>query len=275
MRIRLFLSLLLLLCLAAVPAFAAIPLITDDTGTQGKGKFQVELFGEYGHDDDERVTSKNSDLSATVTYGLIDPIDVVLSVPYQAWRTDGSDTISKDDGIGDLAIEAKWRFSEIGNWSFALKPGLTIPTGDDSRGLGSGKATYHVLFITTYNFGEERFAPEGRRIETPEEKATHHIEWTVHFNAGYTRNENSVGERTNLWFFSAAGSVEFIEDFYVVADLGAQTNTDTTSGTYPAYFLAGLIYSPAENVDLGLGMKFGLNNAETDYSVRGGITFRF
>jgi hypothetical protein len=81
MRIKLFLFLSLFFCLASVSAFAAIPLITDDTGTQGKGKFQVELFGEYGHDEEERVTSKNSDLSATLTYGLIDPVDIVLSVP--------------------------------------------------------------------------------------------------------------------------------------------------------------------------------------------------
>ena len=256
-------------------ATAAIPLITDDAGTQGRGKFQLELVGEYIHDEEERVTFKNSDLAAILTYGIIDPIDIVLSIPYQAWQAHDSDSIEKEYGIGDLAIEAKWRFSEIGNWSFALKPGLTLPTGNDSRGLGAGKATYHVLFITTYNFGEERFAPEGRRIETPEEKAMHHIEWTAHFNAGYIRNENSVGERTDLWTYSVAGSIEFIEDFYVVADLGAQTNTDRESGTHPAYFLAGFIYSPVENIDLGLGMRFGLNSAEADYSGRGGITFRF
>ena len=31
-------------------AFAAHPLITDDTGTQGQGKFQLEVNGEFGHD---------------------------------------------------------------------------------------------------------------------------------------------------------------------------------------------------------------------------------
>ena len=265
-----FLSLLI-----ATPVFAAIPLITDDTGTQGKGKFQVELFGEYGHDKEERVTSNNSDLSAALTYGLIDPIDIVLSVPYQVWRTDDSDSVATENGIGDLAFEATWRISEIGDWSFALKPGLTIPTGSDSRGLGAWKATYHVFSIAAYNAGEERFAPEGRRIERPEEKALHHAEWSAYCSATYTRNENSIGERMDLWSFSAAGSVEFIEDFYVVADLGAQTNTDAASSTCPAYFLTGFIYSPAENMDLGLGVIFGLNSAEADYSVRDGITFRF
>jgi hypothetical protein len=31
-------------------AFAAHPLITDDAGTQGKGKFQIELNGEFTYD---------------------------------------------------------------------------------------------------------------------------------------------------------------------------------------------------------------------------------
>ena len=263
-----------LMVFSAGSASAAIPLITDDTGTQGKGKFQLELVGEYIHDKEERVTYNNSDLSATLTFGIIDPIDIVLSIPCQAWRTNDSDSIEKEYGIGDLAIEAKWRFSEIGNWSFALKPGLTLPTGNDSRGLGTGKAAYRVLFIGTYNVGEEHSAPEGRRIESPEEKAMHHVEWSAHFNAGYIRNENSAGERRDLWTYSVAGSFEFIEDFHVVADLGAQTNTDRESSTHPAYFLAGFIYSPAENIDLGLGMRFGLSSAEEDYSGRGGITFR-
>ena len=73
-------------------ASAAIPLMTDDTGTQGKGKCQLELVGDYRHDEEERVTYNNSDLSATLTYGIIDPIDIVLSLPYQAWRTDDSDS---------------------------------------------------------------------------------------------------------------------------------------------------------------------------------------
>lgn len=237
MRLKVFLSLLLFFCLSAVPAFAAIPLITS--GTQGKGKFHPELFGEYSHDKEDRVTNNSGDLSATITYGIATPIDIVFSIPYQSWRTDGSNSLVTERCIGDLPIAAKWRFSEIGNWSFALKPGLTIPSGSDSRGLGSGKATCHVLFITTYNFGEGLLAPEGRRIESPEEKASHHIEWSAHFNAGYTRDENSAGEMADLWSFSAAGSVELIEDFYVIADRGGQTSTDGASSTNPVYFWQG------------------------------------
>lgn len=261
--------------LASTPVFAAIPLITDDTGTQGKGKSQLELFGEYAYDKEDRVKEQSTEVSATLTYGVSDSLDLVLSIPYQHIRTDDQVSVMEANGISDITIETKWRFYEQGDWSFGLKPGFTLPTGDDNDGLGAGKATCHVLFVSTYNAGEERYASGGRRTESPEEKAVHHVEWALHFNAGYTRNENTAGERKDLWSLSAAGLLEFIEDYYVVADIGAVTNADKESDTTPAYLLAGFIYSPRENLDFGLGVKAGLTDSETDLAVRGGITYRF
>jgi len=253
MTIKLFLALLTFFCLSVVPAFAAIPLITDDTGTQGKGKFQVELFGEYGHDEEERVTSKNSDLSASLTYGLIDPVDIVLSVPYQAWREDDSDSVVKGDGIGDMAIEAKWRFFENEGLSLALKPGFTIPAGDEEEGLGTGRTTYYLYLIAS------------KEIETR----------AFHINLAYIRNENTVNERKDIWHASVAATVEVMKDLILVGDFGGETNPERSSNTPPVYILVGFISSPSENFDIGLGVKGGLTEPETDIAVRGGITFRF
>ena len=68
-------------------SFAAHPLITDDTGTQGKGKFQLEVNGEYGHDKDDGVTTKTTQAAAALSYGVTEPIDIVLGIPYQYIRT--------------------------------------------------------------------------------------------------------------------------------------------------------------------------------------------
>jgi hypothetical protein len=239
--------------LTAGSSFAAIPLITDDTGTQGKGKFQVELFGEYGDDEEDRLTNKTSDLSATLTYGLIDPVDIVLSVPYQAWREDDSDSVIKGNGIGDLAVEAKWRFFESEGLSCALKPGTTIPTGNEDKGLGTGRTTYYLYLIAS------------KEIETK----------TFHINLAYIRNENMVDERKDLWHASVAATVEVMKNLQLVADFGGETNPDRSSHTPPVYILGGLIYSPSENVDIGLGVKGGLTKPETDIAVSGGVTYRF
>ena len=60
-----FLMLFLSMVSYATNALADIPLITDDTGTQGKGKSQIEIFGEYVYDKEEGVKTKETDLAAT------------------------------------------------------------------------------------------------------------------------------------------------------------------------------------------------------------------
>jgi len=275
MRLNVFLSLLLFFCLSAVPTFAAIPLITDDTGTQGKGKFPLELFGEHSHDKGKFATSKKSNLSATLTYGIIDPIDIVLSVPYQVWRTDDSDSVATENGIGDLAFEATWRISEIGDWSFALKRDLPFRREAIPEALVPGRR--HIMSFPLLRTMPAKSDLPLRAGELSVRRRRRYITpngLLIAVPPTPVMKTLSVRGWT-FWSFSAAGSVEFIEDFYVVADLGAQTNTDAASSTCPAYFLTGFIYSPAENMDLGLGVIFGLNSAEADYSVRDGITFRF
>lgn len=242
-----------MILVAVATTFAAIPLITDDTGTQGKGNFQLELFGEYGQDSDATITTKTSDLSATLTYGIIDTVDIILGIPYQAWRSKDSGSVVRGDGLSDLSIEAKWRFFDKEGLSFALKPGLTIPTGDEQQGLGAGRVTYHLLFVAT-----KQMKP-----------------WEFDMNLGYLYNENTAGERKNIWSASLDGQFEVIKDLKLVLDTGIATNPDSSSNTPPAYILVGLIWSLRENLDIGLGVKGGLTKPEADIAIRGGITWRF
>ncbi len=235
-------------------AFGAIPLITDDTGTQGKGRFQLELSGEYGHDREGRVTTKNSDISATLTYGITDTVDMAfISIPYQAWSSDDSGSLIKGDGLGDIAIETKWRFYDKDGLSLALKPGLTIPTGNVEKGLGAGDMTYYLYLIAS-----EELTP-----------------WAFHYNLAYIRNDNRVDEKKNLWHASFAATVDVMKDLKLVGDIGIDTNPDSASTDPPAYILGGLIYSLRKNLDIGLGLQGGLTKSETDITVRGGITLRF
>jgi hypothetical protein len=232
---------------------SAIPFITDDTGTLGKGKFQIELSGEYGSDSEDIITTKASDLSASLTYGIIDPVDIVLGLPYQAWRLEDSQSVVKGHGIGDLSIEANWRFHEQEGLSFALKPGFTIPTGDEERGLGSGRTNYYLYFIASKEMNP----------------------WAFNLNLAYIRNDNQIDERKDIWHASINALCEVIKDLKLGLDAGVETNPDSLSKTPLAYILGGLIYSLRENLDIGLGVRGGLTRPETDIAVRGGITWRF
>jgi hypothetical protein len=235
-------------------SFAAHPLITDDTGTQGTGKFQLEVNGGYGHNkDDEGVIIKTTQAAATLTSGISDPIDVILSLPYEHTRIEASEGVTKGDGIADMSLEMKWRFYEKDGLSFALKPGVTFPAGDEEKGLGSGRVTYHLFFIAS------------KEIKP----------WAFHINLGYMRNENKVDEKKNLWHASMASTVEVMKNLKLVGNIGVEEDVDRNLNVPDAFILGGAIYSVSENLDVDFGVKGGLTRTVDDYTFLAGITWRF
>ena len=240
-------------------ANAAHPLVTDDTGTQGKGKAQLEFEGEYGHDEGGGATTDSLVVPTipVLSYGIIDTVDLVLSISHERIETKRNGATTTESGISDASIETKWRYYEKDGLSFAIKPGFTLPTGDENKGLGTGKASYHAYLITT-----KEMAP-----------------WAFHFNVGYIRNEYKLqadadANRKDLWHVSLASQVEVVKDLKVVTDIGMDRNSDKTSNVNPAFVLGGLIYSISESLDVDFGVKGGLNRPETDISYLAGITWR-
>lgn len=184
---RIFLK-LLVACLCSGPAFAAHPLVTDDAGTQGRQKTQFELNSEFKHDkgitEGIRTQETGGELAAMLTYGASDDLDIVIGLPYQWTRTrENGATFSEENGFSDVSIELKWRFYENEGLGLALKPGITLPTGDEDRGPGSGRPSYGMFFIASKDSGP----------------------WALHLNLGYARNENRVDERRDIWHASLAG----------------------------------------------------------------------
>lgn len=240
-------------------AFAAHPLITDDTGTQGKGKAQLEFIGEYGIDKEEGVTEKSFEAPTVpfLSYGLSDTIDLVLGLPYALVKVEDAGTTAAVRGCTDMSIELKASVYEKGGLSFAVKPGISLPTGDEKKGLGNGKSSYSAYFITT------------KEVEP----------WTFHINVGYIRNEYKLqadedANRKDVWHVSLASQIKAAKNLNLVANIGMERNPEKTSDIHPAFILGGLIYAVSENLDIDLGVKAGLNMTETDYSILSGITWR-
>lgn len=246
------------MCVWSGDVFAAHPLITDDAATVGKGKFQVEVGSEFGFDkrkeEDAKIKERNIEITTTLTWGIMDNVDVVLGLPYQWVKVEKDGIVDSDEnGISDISIELKWRFLEREGLGLGLKPGITLPTGDKEKGFGTGKSTYSIFFITTKEMNP----------------------WGFHINLGYIRNENDIDERENLWHASVAGEVMATERLKLVGNIGIEKNPDKTSDINPAFILGGLIYSLSENIDLDFGIKGGLNKPETDYSFLVGICMNF
>ncbi len=260
MRLHKLVTGLLFAVMLIIPAesWAAHPLITDDAGTQGKGKFQLELNGQYDSDKEtvDSITTKTTggETAATLSYGIVENVDLVLTLPYQWVKVEEGGLITSDeDGISDVVLEAKWRFFEKSGYSLALKPGIIFPTGDDDKGLGTGRTGYHLFLIGSKELGA----------------------WAFHANLGYMRNENKADEEKDLWHASLATTWEAVKNLKLVVNIGIERNSDKSSSIDPAFAIGGIIYSLAENVDLDCGVKYGLTSSETDWSLLAGVAIRF
>jgi len=240
------------------PSWAAHPMITDDTGTQGKGKFQLELNGQYDWDKenegDVSVKYDGIEASATLSYGIVENVDLVLSLPYLWGKVNENDsTVCDEKGIGDAGLEVKWKLFEKDSFSMTLKPGIIFPSGDEDKGLGTGKLGGQIFIIVS------------QKVEP----------FAFHANLGYIRNENDADEREDIWHASLAATCEVVKDLNLVANVGIECNPDDEADDNPVFFVGGIIYSITEYFDVDLGVKVGLTDSETDVSVLAGLAFRF
>jgi hypothetical protein len=239
-------------------SFAARPLVTDDAGTVGKGNVQVEIGIEMSSkkdtEEDVRIKEKETETSATLTYGVLDSIDIVAGFPYTwAKAKEDGETVFNANRFSNVSFEAKRRFFEKDGFGLALKPGITLPTGNYKKGFGTGRVTYGMTFVAS-----KEIEPFG-----------------FHINAGYNRNENKLEEQKDLWSASFAATYEVLKGLNVVGNVGVERNTDPGIKSSPAFGLIGANYSINDHITFDAGVKFGLNRAEVDHAVIAGITIAF
>lgn len=233
---------------------AAHPLITDDTGTMGRGNTQIEVNGEYERQKDHGVREGTFSISSTISHGLTETSDIVFSAPYLFTRTEETGNTERERGFGDVVAEFKWRWYENNGLSLALKPGLILPTGNDRRGLGAGKVGYQVYLIAT---------KEVKPL-------------SLHANAGYIRNENTQGERRDLWHASLAGELPITDSLTAVANVGAERDPDPSFSREQTFVLGGVIWAVSKSLALDGGLKYSsTKNGSHGWSLLTGVTFQF
>ena len=256
----------LALCFALITAgsaFAGPPLATDDAGTVDVGKVEIELNGSYGYDKhtaDGSTTKTNTvDGEVKITTGLYKDLGISLAIPYlfnERSNVDGD--VSNVDGFGDMTLEMKYKFAELGGVALAIKPSVIMPTGKYSAGQSEGRWQFGSTLIATKEFEDGKYA--------------------LHANLGYEYHhyrEDDGSQRRNLWSGSIAGEAEVAKGLFAVADFGLATNPDKTSNELPVYALTGLRYEINDHLDVDAGVKFGLTKPETDVSALYGLVLKF
>lgn len=246
--------LVVLLCaLTPLSARAAHPLITEDTGTQGQGRFQLELTSEHTTVREGGANQQQAHTTAAFSYGVVDSVDAILTVPYLRLGHSVANATSGAHGLTDLGLDVKWRFYEKDKLSLALKPGVTLPTGDDTRNLGSGKNTLSVYLTASYTT-----AP-----------------WTWHLHLGHVHHNNIFNEREDIWHASASVVRQLGDALKLILDTGIDSNTDRRAKSDPLFLITGFIYSPRQNFDIDVGYKMKSTESLRARSLLAGLTQRW
>ena len=232
----------------AATAHAAHPLITEDTGTQGEGRFELEL-GLAGTRDD---ASRGWEFGPQLSGGLSANVDLIARPAWLELRHSAAAGGGNPRGAGDTALDFKWRIGEQDGFSVGTRAGIALPTGDADKGLGAGKAWFHGVVIAQAAI----------------------TAWTLIANAGYLQDP-SPGERANLWYGTAAAVWQATGQWRLTGEAAAFRSPDPSRSTWPSVARFGAIATVAPWLDLDVGYQFRLNRAAQRQVVLAGATLRW
>jgi len=195
---------------------------------------------------------RGAQANALYSYGVAESADFQFGLPY-GWLEEDDGQRRSARGINDVTLDVKWRFFEAGALSLGFKPGITLPTGNDAKFLGAGRATWGALLIASYEPGT----------------------LALHSHVGYRDFRNTLGLRTSLWHFSVAATWQVVAPLKLVMDLSRDTNPVPGYGTPLDYVIVGAIWSASKNVDLDLGYRYGASKPALDQGMLAGVTLRW
>jgi hypothetical protein len=228
--------------LVSAGAHGAHPLLTEDTGTQGKGGWQLEVNGERQRDPQPEGAPvlRAIQSGTTLSYGLTETIDAKIDLPYL-----------RHEGILDVGVGFKWRFYEKDELSLGAQAGFFLPTGNEEKGLGTGKANAGVLGIASW---------QGER-------------WEFHSSFGVRSNQNVTGQRDWLSHFSAATLYRVWQPFRLLLDVAWDSNPQAGEGAL-GNTVVGFIWNLTKDFDLDAGYRGGNSPAIRDAWLLG-LTLRW
>ncbi len=234
------------LALAAPAAFAAHPLQTEDTGTQGARNVELENGLSRARFDGTTLTT----YQPQVSMGLAPTVDVIVQ-PSLAWlQAPAQAAVS---GFGDTNIDAKWRFWGSDPWSFGIRAGLQAPTSQHGLGLPRGQVSEHALLAATWDA-----APT-----------------TVHANVGVTRVPRAPGTRATVAHLSAALMQALDERLILTLDGEVDQDPDPSRKAWPGSLLAGAIWTARPGLDLDVGYQRSFSAQPVNRQWMAGLTYRF
>jgi hypothetical protein len=234
----------------ALPAMAhaAHPFVTEDPGTQGAGKVELELgFGAFRGD--PAIPGRNSIFSPQLSVGASESVDLIAQVARVEQTATGEPTVI---GLGGTLLDLKWRFKETDDYALGVRAGLDLPSGDGSDGVDSDTVGAHAIGIVSLAFGE----------------------WAAYANASYAYTRQP-GTRRNLLGVSVALTRPDDRPLRGFVEAAAYSNPDPDNARWPAFARAGAILTVASWLDVDAGVQLRLTREAARTGLLVGLTARW
>lgn len=240
-------SMMAVCCLAPAAVFAGQqhPLVSDTAEVVAPSKFEAETAVEYHSA--ENVSAFV--IRETVTGGIIPKLDAFISLPFTSYKPDGA---SRESGLGDITIGAKYNFMNVEKTALSVKPFIVLPVGDEEKGLGSGGVGLGANLIATLVL-DKQISFDGNLMLT---------------------FQDTKGDSYNEFGAAVAGKFQATNDLKAVAEI-ALTKTDETGSKTDAFLTAGAIFAAQKNLDVDCGVRLGLSNSAEDFALLVGATYKF
>jgi hypothetical protein len=239
---------ILALAIWASSAYAAHPFITEDPGTQGTGRFELEL-GFAARQGDPSIQGRQNAFNPQLSIGVADNVDLIAQAAWLSQAVAQGPTIV---GSGDTLLDVKWRFCEGEMFALATRAGLDLPTGDVDTGLGAGGLGWHAIAVAGVTLGE----------------------YAVYANGAYAYTR-APGTRANLGAFSVALTRPDDRPLRGFVEVAAFSNPDPGDPQWPAVARAGGIYTVNTWLDVDAGFQARLNRSATRAAWLVGATVRW
>lgn len=251
---------LLLCCLGAVALSAvenestklAVP--GGCPADPGAGEFGLAVerhssdssFDQEGSSSDRGGTASSTDISASLLFGIIDGVDLGISLGYSRLDDEASDP---DSGSGptDIGIASTIRLGHADTWSVAIIPHVDLPAEpdppDDALATSSDDLSWGVDLAATWESGD----------------------FTSNLVAGFTRNTGATADASDgtVWLGLAGGLV--VRD-WLQPEIDLVYERDLVAGDGPVWAVTGYIGAqiPTESWRGSVGFSRTLAGCQTD-----------
>ena len=218
------------------------PSVSTPAALSAPGWLEIEAGWQHNHADDSRRDS------IPLSFKLAFDPDWGIRLGNEAWVRQRSDA-GERSGFGDTSLVLKRRFGIDDDQAFGLEGSVTVPTGKNGIGFGSGKPDYAVNAIYSGDFGA----------------------WHTDLNLLAARlGQPDPGASRTLWLFAGSLSRQLDDRWAVV---GEYADTRQSGAEDSRQLLLAASYNLSKRMTLDAGAARSVRRGDSTWSAFTGLTW--